>query len=459
MRRPVRTGEDNFSEIRFEIKRRTDGGFQLDEIWRSLSPEVPEQNVTTIFYPPLTAGQTEAELSAVPNSLDEFQRSSPRSSPRDSMKKLGESLFISLLDGLTGKVYQQALDVAAGKSQGLRIKLALKDTELDALPWEFLYDPMRGDFVALSGNSPFLRTRGLRNAEPIEPVEPPLRILVATSEVVPMEAEAEIKRIEALKEKGAAYEINVLRQTGPTQLFDAIRHQQFHVLHIIALGRVEPVKGSTPYQASTFRFVGDSPTNWPEATVDVLRLRYLCADKKDLRLICLSGDYTDQMASQLAEVCPAVIGWRGANSNRAYISFSDGFYSSLVMGQPLEVAITQGRQRIDLDHPGGKEWGMPVCYLQAPHGAFFPNSLRTEVQRARGIDSVIEQQRDALKDRAHTRQWNKLYALLEIEHRNLTEIEEQKATYTDTVPLILEEQYSATKAKIEQLESQIKELI
>lgn len=456
MRRPVRTGEDNFSELRFEITRHNKG-FQLEELWRPLSDD-PEQNITSTFYPPLTAVQTEAELSAVPNTLDEFQRSSPRTSPRDSMKKLGESLFLSLFDGLTGKVYQQASEIAASTSQGLRIKLSLNDTGLDALPWEFLYDPMRGDFLTLSVNSPFLRTRGVRNAEPIEPVEPPLRILIATSELVPMEAAAEVKRIETLREKGAVLETNVLSQTGPSQLFNAIKHVQFHVLHIIANGRLEPAQGSAPYRASTFRFVGDSPSDWPESTVDISRLRYLCADKKDLRLICLSGDYTDQMASQLAEVCPAVIGWRGANSNRAYLSFSEAFYSSLLLGQPLEVAITQGRQRIDLDQPGGKEWGMPVCYLQAPHGAFFTNPRKTEIRRARGIDSTTEVQRKAVKDHSDTRLWNKLYALLEIEHRNLAEIEEQRATYTDAVPSILEEQHSQTKTRIAQLESQLKEL-
>jgi len=164
------------------------------------------------------------------------------------------------------------------------------------------------------------------------------------------------------------------------------------------------------------------------------------------------------MASQLAEVCPAVIGWRGANSNRAYLSFSEAFYSSLLLGQPLEVAITQGRQRIDLDQPGGKEWGMPVCYLQAPHGAFFTNPRKTEIRRARGIDSTTEVQRKAVKDHSDTRLWNKLYALLEIEHRNLAEIEEQRATYTDAVPSILEEQHSQTKTRIAQLESQLKEL-
>jgi hypothetical protein len=458
MRRAVRTGEDNFSEIRFEITKNTDRGFQVEEIWRPVSTDVPEQSVTSTFYPPLTAGQTETELSAVPNTLDEFQRSSPRTSPRDAMKRLGESLFHSLFDSLTAKLYQQALDTVAGTSQGLRIKLSLNDTNLDSLPWEFLYDPMRGDFVALSGNSPFLRTRVVPNLLSIEPVEPPLRILIATSELVPMDAAAEVKRIEALKARSSAFDITVLKQTGPAQLFNVMRHQEFHVLHIIANGRVEPGQGSAPYRASTFRFVGDSPSDWPESTVDVSRLRYLCSDKKDLRLICLSGDYTDQMASQLAEVCPAVIGWRGANSNQAYISFSDGFYSSLAHGQPLEVAITQGRQRIDLDQPGGKEWGMPVCYLQAPHGAFFSNTRRTENQRARGIDSVLEQQRDARKDRPRTREWNKLYALLEIEHRNLEEIEEQTATYTDAVPSILEEQHKTTKEKIEQLETQLKEL-
>ena len=119
--------------------------------------------------------------------------------------------------------------------------------------------------------------------------------------------------------------------------------------------------------------------------------------------------------------------------------------------------MTQARQRVDLDQPGGKEWGMPVCYLQAPHGAFFPNSRRPTTTSARPIDPALEQ-KNAVQDSSNTRSWKKLYALLEIEHRNLAEIEEQTATYTDAVPLILEQQHKTTKERIEQLESQLKGL-
>ena len=450
----ARVGEDNFLELRFEITRRTDQSFQLT----LSSTALPSHIVTSTFFPPLTAKEIEAELSAVPNTLDEFQRSSQRASPRDAMKRLGESLFVSLLEGHPGKLYQQTLDIAASTSQGLRIKLSVDDPELDALPWEFLYDPMRGDFLALSANSPVLRTRpSPRLIDPI--IEPPLRILVVTSEVVPVDADAEVQRIEALKDKGAVFETIVLKQTNLTNFFDAIRHEQFHVLHIIAGGRTEyKLQGSEPYLASELSFVGNSP-NSPPVFVEAKQLRYLCADKKDLRFICLSADKTDQMASQLAAVCPAVIGWRGANSTSAYVSFSDGLYSSLLLGLPLEIAMTEARQRVDLDQPGGKEWGMPVCYLQAPHGAFFPNSRRSTSRSARPIDPVLEQ-KNAVQDSSNTRPWKKLYALLEIEHRNLTDIEEQVATYpdVDAVPAILKEQHNATKTRIEELELKLKEL-
>lgn len=373
------------------------------------------------------------------------------------MKKLGEILSTSLFEGRTAKLYQQALEAAGTNSQGLRIRLSFNDPALDALPWEFLYDGNRGDFTALSVNSPVLRTH-----EPIQTVDvvtSPVRILIASSELVPMDGDVEIKGIEDLKDKGAVFETTVLRQIGATAFFGAIRHEQFHVLHIIANGRADymSARQGSLYGASSLQFVSDNGSTSSPSYVDVSKLRYLCSDKSDLRLICLSGDYTDQMASELASVCPAVIGWRGVNSNRAYLSFSDGFYSSLLLGLPFEVAVTQGRQRIDLDRPGGKEWAMPVCYLQAPHGAFFPNSRRPTTRGSRAEEPNAFQE-TTLKDSANTRLWKKLHALLEIEQHNLAAIDDHSATYPDAVPSILEEQRNATLQKISELELQIKEL-
>ncbi len=453
MIRPNRAAEENFLELRFEITKSGDA-FTLSA--STTSSLIAESTVTSPFYPPLTPGQTEAALSAVPNTLEEFQRSSPRASPRESMKKLGEILFACLFEGRTAKLYQQCLEVAAGNSQDLRIRLSFNDPELEALPWEFLYDPSRGDFMALSAHSPVLRTH--TSIKTVDVVTSPLRILIVLAELVPMDGDAEIKGIEILKDKGAVFDTQVLPQMRATAFFDAIRHEQFHVLHIIANGRAEyrSTRQGAVYEASALQFVGDNGSTSSPSLVDVSKLRYLCSDKPDLRLICLSGDYTDQMAGELARVCPAVIGWRGANSTRAFLSFSDGFYSSLLLGLPFETAVTQARQRIDLDRPGGKEWAMPVCYLQSAHGAFFPNTRRPTTRSIRADEPVVLRQ--TVKDSANTRLWKKLHALLEIEEHNLAAIDDHSATYPDAVPSILEEQRQATLRKISDLESQIKEL-
>jgi hypothetical protein len=452
--RSNRAGEDSFSELGFEITKTADERFALTV--NAAAVTTPSSEASG-FYPPLTPRETEVALSTVPNAPDEFQRSSAGTMPRDSIKKLGEVLFASLFEGRTGKLYQQSLEMAAATSHGVRIRLTLHDAELEALPWEYLYDANRGDFVALSVNSPLLRTRG--KLQSVSPVTAPLRILIVKSDWALMDADEEVRRIEALKTKGAVFETLVLNQPSRGEFLDAIRHENFHVLHIIANGQVEhrPNKQAASYIASALRIVSGSHHESSDAIIDVKQLRYLCADKADLRLICLSGDFTDQMASELARVCPAVIGWRGENSNGAYLSFSDGLYSSLLLGHPLEAALTQARQRVDLDRPGGKEWGMPVCYLQAEHGAFFQNSRRTSTRGLRSIDPVLEQQ-DALKDSANARLWKKLHALIEIEQHNLAAIEDQTATYPDAVPAILEEQRKSTLARIAQLESELKQL-
>ena len=59
----------------------------------------------------------------------------------------------------------------------MRIKLRIESPELAALPWEYLYDGNRGDYLTLSASTPVVRYIPLPQTMAPLQVQPPLRIL------------------------------------------------------------------------------------------------------------------------------------------------------------------------------------------------------------------------------------------------------------------------------------------
>ena len=83
--------------------------------------------------------------------------------------------------------------------QGLRLKLRIASPSLAALPWEFLYDARRDQYICLSVNTPVVRY--LELPQPPQPlaVAPPLRILgmiASPSDLASLDIEHEKARVE-----------------------------------------------------------------------------------------------------------------------------------------------------------------------------------------------------------------------------------------------------------------------
>ena len=94
-----------------------------------------------------------------------------------TVQDFGRALFDALLTGEVRVRYDVSLRDATLQGRGLRLKLRINTPEMAALPWEFLYDPRRAEYVCLSQDTPIVRY--LELPQPIQPltVTPPLRIL------------------------------------------------------------------------------------------------------------------------------------------------------------------------------------------------------------------------------------------------------------------------------------------
>ena len=98
-------------------------------------------------------------------------------------KAFGAKLFDAVFTGEVFALWRTSFNFAAAQNKGLRLRLRLTETpELLDLPWEFLYDSTRSQFVALLTKTPVVRFMDLPT--PIQPlqVQLPLRVLVVISD-------------------------------------------------------------------------------------------------------------------------------------------------------------------------------------------------------------------------------------------------------------------------------------
>lgn len=76
----------------------------------------------------------------------------------EAAKVFGGRLFEALFGGEVRSAFRSSLDEAGRQHAGLRIRLRLADTPaLSHLPWEFLYDTARRQFLVLSIETPLVR--------------------------------------------------------------------------------------------------------------------------------------------------------------------------------------------------------------------------------------------------------------------------------------------------------------
>jgi hypothetical protein len=96
----------------------------------------------------------------------------------EAVRDFGLRFFDFLLPpGDARSLYYECRRVAEFEGKGVRVKLLMHAPQLAAMPWEFLFDPRRRDYLALDPYTPIVRYPELAQRTTPLPVTPPLRIL------------------------------------------------------------------------------------------------------------------------------------------------------------------------------------------------------------------------------------------------------------------------------------------
>jgi formylglycine-generating enzyme required for sulfatase activity len=294
-----------------------------------------------------------------------------RLSPQEFGKRLFETVFAGELGGLFGK----SLVVAREREAGLRLRLSVDETSgLAELPWEFLYAPSLGRFLALSNETPLVRS--LTVPQPRTPlhVSPPLRILVAVSnppDVFRLDVEQEWERlVRALAdlEDRDYVELERLPRATLTALQDRLRDQDqgVHVFHFIGHGYFDAKDG-----AGGLVFEGEAG-DYQDVPAEDLAM-HLC-DHRPLRLAFVNACHGAQdgrkepfagvAQKMIQQGVPAVVAMQYPISDCAALDLAQEFYEAVADGYPIDVALTEARKRVKSS--GNEfEWGTPVLFVRA----------------------------------------------------------------------------------------------
>ena len=299
------------------------------------------------------------------------------SKEQQDVRDFGLALFDALMSGDVRSLYDVSQTKAGSK--GLRIKLRIADPGLAALPWEFLWDPRRRDFVCLSTYTPVVRY--LELSQPPQPllVDPPLRVLgmiASPTDLLSLDVEQEKERVEralaGLQQDGLV-ELHWLPGQTWRDLQRMLRRGPWHVFHFVGHGAFDANADEGVVMVSD-----DQGKARPLRASELGRF---LASHRSLRLAVLNAcegakgsnlDIFSSTASILVGAgLPAVLAMQYEITDRAAIELSRVFYEAIADGMPVDAALADARIAVSVAVNNTVEWGTPVLYMRAPDGEIF----------------------------------------------------------------------------------------
>jgi tetratricopeptide (TPR) repeat protein len=259
----------------------------------------------------------------------------------------------------------------------LRLVLRIRSPELARLPWEFLFDPGRQDYLSLS--LPLVRyPQVLAPRQPLQAAAP-LRILgmvARPGDQDALEVEDEKRRLRAaLAELERNGQVELVWVDGQTygDLEDAMDHGPWHVFHFVGHGGYDPDSDEGTIALASEQGRTD--------TVGADDLSRLLGEHYTLRLVVLNAcdtgrgsaldAYSSTAGSLVRRGIPAVVAMQFKISDPAAVCFAQTFYQNVAKRLPVDTSVMRARRALRRAKKDTLEWGTPVLYLRAPDGRVF----------------------------------------------------------------------------------------
>ena len=358
---------------------------------------------------PAGEGSSPFQISLTENDLNQFWEDVGRagvdvglSSPR----AVGEQLYKAVFGQELSELWHAGLAIAYRNRQRLRLRLFGTDVpEMRDLPWEYLYDPTREEYLALSMQSPMARYMGLRHQIRPLPVQSPLRVLVVIPGPNSMpEIQADrrwLRMIDSLDYLAVDGTMIFERLEKPTllDLQRRLRQGTYHALHFIGYA------GDRSRQDGELILEDEMGRS---RTVSGLHLGALLRDHYSLRLVTLTtpSPWSQETALTMRRVASSLV-MRGIPASVAFPFempaeveriWLQEFLPAVASLMEIEVAVAEARNAV-LGEVGSALWGAPVLYSRAPDGRIFVSETDSGPDAAlqpAGKESLLSQVLSAL---------------------------------------------------------------
>lgn len=300
---------------------------------------------------------------------------------------LGDRLFRFIFPAPVHSLLNKSVHVAYEQRQQLRLRLIFSEVpELSALPWEFLYDTVYQEFLALSPRAPMVRhVDTLHQIQP-HAVDLPLRMLVvipSPQNLPAFDRESEwlalVDTLDHLALDGKLV-VEQLRSPTPFNLQRQLRKKDYHILHFIGYGTYD-------YFARDGMLYFEDQTGRGRA-VSGQHVGAMLRDHNTLRLVSLNYRYvsdilnnwesderspfTEAAKSIVQRGLPGAIVFPHEIPPFAMLTFYDVMLSALAEYTSLDVSVSRARQSV-LAEQQSAAWGVPICISRAADGRLFHN--------------------------------------------------------------------------------------
>jgi hypothetical protein len=297
----------------------------------------------------------------------------------DDIEDFGTELFGFLFPSeILGQYRNVAVVAASLQNKGVRLKLRFAESasSLSPIPWEFLYDKARRDFISLDHESALVRYLDLPRPVEALVVSQPLKILgMVSNPLNDLDVEREKRLVEdslASLISNGRIELGWLKGDTFRDIQSEMRRGDWHVFHYIGHA------GFDDQRDEGFLLLGDGRGGSMNLYAkDLSRLIRI----EKLRLVLLnacdgaasdSQDLFSSTASILvSDGMPAVLAMQYPITDTAAIELARTFYESVSDGLPVDYALADARINIKISHGDSLEWATPVLFMRSKDGRLF----------------------------------------------------------------------------------------
>ncbi|MCA9971531.1 MAG: CHAT domain-containing protein [Anaerolineales bacterium] len=295
---------------------------------------------------------------------------------REDARKLGEQMRGLLFPGEVWSKFRECLP-ARGANRGLRLRLRIDPPELSGWPWEYIWHA-DFDYLAHSKLTPVVRYPAESLPQEQLQAELPIRILLVTAnpqgdgwKALQVDKEEGLvhQALEPLTATGLA-EVDVIRHAQITDVNRKLREGRYHVFHFIGHGK---------YDNSEGHIVLEDDAGGPRL-VAAAQLRALLRNS-EIKFIFLNAcetaasDGIDPISgvarSMIRAGIPAVMAMQFEVPDKTSLLLSENLYRGIVLGRPLDQAVTEMRSAAFIEAEDMVYWGIPVLYMRAPDGVIW----------------------------------------------------------------------------------------